>query len=63
MTSFRKRLVISSLLFMVAAISAATFLRTRNADPFQGAAIVDPPFTSLTYGIHAFLWWDAARPV
>lgn len=28
------------------------------ADPFRGDAIVDPPFTSLTYGVQAFLWWD-----
>jgi polysaccharide biosynthesis protein PslG len=27
-------------------------------DPFGGDAVVDPPFTSLTYGIQAFLWWD-----
>lgn len=26
-------------------------------------AVTDPPFPSLTYGIHTFLWWDAtARP-
>jgi hypothetical protein len=29
-----------------------------SADAFMGFAIVDPPFTSLTYGIQAFLWWD-----
>ncbi len=27
-------------------------------DPFRGDAIVDPPFTSLTYGIQASLWWN-----
>lgn len=27
-------------------------------DPFQGDAIQDAPFESLTYGIQAFLWWD-----
>ncbi len=26
-------------------------------DPFRADAIVDPPFTSLTYGIQAFMWW------
>jgi polysaccharide biosynthesis protein PslG len=46
---------------MVAAIIVATILRGRNADPFQAAAVVDPPFTSLTYGIHAFLWWDGGE--
>ncbi|MBZ0293379.1 MAG: hypothetical protein K8L99_12500 [Anaerolineae bacterium] len=36
-----------------------TFLLTRPpADPFQASAVTDPPFTSLTYGIQTFLWWD-----
>jgi hypothetical protein len=35
------------------------FALTRpSSDPFRGDAIVDPPFTSLTYGVQAFLWWD-----
>lgn len=28
------------------------------ADPLEANAVIDPPFTSLTYGIQAFLWWD-----
>lgn len=28
------------------------------ADPLQASAVINPPFTSLTYGIQAFLWWD-----
>jgi polysaccharide biosynthesis protein PslG len=27
-------------------------------DPFYGWAVKDPPFTSLTYAYHAFLWWN-----
>ncbi len=27
-------------------------------DPFRAQAISDPPFTPLTYGVQAFLWWD-----
>ncbi|GAB4520974.1 MAG: hypothetical protein OHK0046_31770 [Anaerolineae bacterium] len=27
-------------------------------DPFYADAITDPPFTSLTYSVQAFLWWD-----
>jgi polysaccharide biosynthesis protein PslG len=27
-------------------------------DPFRADAVVDPPFTSLTYGIQVFAWWD-----
>ncbi|MCC6801335.1 MAG: hypothetical protein IT319_00520 [Anaerolineae bacterium] len=29
-----------------------------SADAFRGFAVTDPPFTPLTYGIQAFLWWD-----
>ncbi len=48
-------------LTLVAALSAALILYSRVQqpdDPFDGAAVVNPPFTSLTYGIQAFLWWD-----
>lgn len=27
-------------------------------DPFRAEAITDPPFTPLTYGVQAFVWWD-----
>lgn len=27
-------------------------------DPFKASAIEGPPFPSLTYGVHTFLWWD-----
>lgn len=29
-----------------------------STDAFMGFAVTNPPFTSLTYGIQAFLWWD-----
>lgn len=32
--------------------------RMSRYDPFIGDAVKTPPFTSLTYGIQAFLWWD-----
>lgn len=34
-----------------------TFIQ-QSSDPFAADAVVDPPFTSLSYGIHTFLWWD-----
>ena len=34
------------------------FSRLPPADPLAANAVVNPPFTSLTYGIQAFLWWD-----
>lgn len=43
-------------LFFVALIA-----RFSLYDPFQAAAVTNPPFTSLTYGIHVFLWWDKTR--
>ena len=30
-------------------------------DPFKANAIADPPFPSLTYGVHTFLWWDGGK--
>ncbi|MEL6307457.1 MAG: endo-1,4-beta-xylanase [Chloroflexota bacterium] len=27
-------------------------------DPFAGDAITDPPFTTISYSIQTFLWWD-----
>lgn len=30
-------------------------------DPFAAHVITDPPFTSLTYGVQAFLWWDSGH--
>jgi polysaccharide biosynthesis protein PslG len=35
--------------------------RNANEDPFAASAITDPPFTSLTYSIQAFLWWDSTE--
>ena len=32
-----------------------------STDPFLGFRVTNPPFTSLTYGIQAFLWWDTGQ--
>lgn len=61
MRLFRNRLFITSILLLLVVISIGLYLRLRDNDPFQGAAVVDPPFTPLTYGIHAFLWWDGGE--
>lgn len=50
-------------LLIVVAVSASLFAAQANAperDPFRAAAIDEEaaPFTSLTYGIQAFAWWD-----
>ncbi len=35
------------------------FSSASTTDPFMASAVADPPFASLTYGVQAFLWWDA----
>jgi polysaccharide biosynthesis protein PslG len=45
-------------LLVLAGFLLAAALVSRPRDPFAAAAVTDPPFTSLTYGIQAFLWWD-----
>jgi polysaccharide biosynthesis protein PslG len=40
--------------FLALAISAPR----STTDPFLSFRVTNPPFTSLTYGIQAFLWWD-----
>lgn len=47
-------------LITVVVVGAALMLVVPGSasDPFLGFAVVNPPFTSLTYGIQTFLWWD-----
>lgn len=47
-------------IIVVAGILAAIMLRPQS-DPFEGAAVTDPPFTPLTYSIQTFLWWDEGQ--
>ncbi|MBZ0278874.1 MAG: cellulase family glycosylhydrolase [Anaerolineae bacterium] len=46
-------LLLLTLFFILAALIAR-----QPDDPFRGDAVVNPPFTSLTYGVHTALWWD-----
>lgn len=44
---------------LLAALAALTLLLTRPApDPLAAAAVVEPPFTPLTYGIQISSWWE-----
>lgn len=45
---------------MLALALLIVFLGWRWAtdDPFEADAIQDPPFTSITYTFHTFLWWN-----
>ncbi len=55
----RSRVKVGAPALALALFFALGFALTRPpADPFEGDAVVDPPFTSLTYGVQAFLWWD-----
>ncbi len=39
-------------------VGGAIIMMRPDPDPFKASAIKNPPFTSLTYGVQAFLWWD-----
>jgi hypothetical protein len=51
-----RRLALSVLVLLIGA--GALFYRQATLDPFAGDQVTDPPFTSLTYGVQGFLWWD-----
>lgn len=54
-----KRAIIPFIIIISLIIIAGTvFMLIPPADPFEAEAITDPPFTSLSYSIHTFLWWD-----
>lgn len=48
----------SGFIVLFAAVLLLLTVPMSSADAFMGFAVTDPPFTSLTYGIQAFLWWD-----
>ncbi len=56
-----------ALTIIIASVSlillAIVYDRTVTAvrDPFRADAITNPRFTSLTYGIQTFLWWDKSK--
>ncbi|MCY3945198.1 MAG: cellulase family glycosylhydrolase [Anaerolineaceae bacterium] len=39
-------------------LTVAVWLRRPPPDPLAATAVIDPPFTPLTYGIQTSLWWD-----
>lgn len=57
------RAFVLTLFLMISVIVGIVVVRLSNStdDPFSASAIGEnPPFTSLTYGIQAFMWWDTA---
>lgn len=53
----------TALIFLASAVTMIVIMviSAPPPDPFAGAAIKNPPFASLTYGMHAFLWWDGGE--
>lgn len=61
-SAFSKRLAVGLLAVLVLlAGGLGVWLSLPESDPFQAAAIVEPPFPSLTYGIQVFTWWDGGE--
>lgn len=58
----RRGVLISTFLIIAASVSlivlGIVYDRNSNRDPFRADAVSNPRFTSLTYGIQTFLWWD-----
>ncbi len=54
----RHRIVIALVVLALIVVPAIIIANVPPADPFAASAVIDPPFTPLTYGIQAFLWWD-----
>jgi hypothetical protein len=54
----RKHKAIAGGTLLAVALLFILLMPRPNPDPFRADAVVNPPFTSLTYGIQTFLWWD-----
>lgn len=62
LSNFKRRWLIAGVVIVLLIGAAAVFLLTQPpADPFRGAAVTDPAFTPLTYGIQTELWWDGGE--
>ena len=56
----RYRMLIGVVVGLIAITSIAVYA-LRPVDPFAADAVTDPPFTSLTYSIQVFHWWDSGH--
>ncbi|NDJ79138.1 MAG: cellulase family glycosylhydrolase [Chloroflexi bacterium] len=52
--------LIGSIVLLVPLLTGGILLATQSDDddPFAPDAVTDPAFPSLSYGVHAFLWWN-----
>lgn len=53
--------VILSLAVTFVFVLGIWFVINRDTDPLKANAITNPAFSSLTYGIQTFLWWDGGE--
>lgn len=60
MTLIKKQPVLIGLfaLILIIGIGAVIMLTRPEIDPFDGDAVINPPFSPLSYSIQTFLWWD-----
>lgn len=58
-STFSRPLLVLAALVLFLALGTVVFILAQPApDPFEGAAITNPPFPSLSYSVQTFVWWD-----
>lgn len=56
---FNRLALFIAILAILITLGAIVFvLNQKEEDPFQGAAVTNPPFPSLSYSIQTFVWWN-----
>src|SRR5689334_15734443 len=58
MTARLPLLWLSALVLIVLLGTVAFIAVQAPPDPFDGAAVTNPPFPSLSYSVQTFVWWD-----
>lgn len=57
--TFQQRVIMAIVAILQIILTSSFFVvLASQSDPFDGEAVVNPPFTPITYSIQAFLWWD-----
>ncbi len=56
--NYRRLKILAAVVIWAICLRLLISVPRSDADAFMGFAVIDPPFTSLTYGVQAFLWWD-----
>ena len=56
----RARALAAVVFFLILPGTIVLTMSRPEPDPFQAHAVVNPPFTSLTYSVQGFMWWGNA---